>query len=71
MKARCYYSGRANYKDYGGRGIEVCREWHDFIPFREWAMANGYADDLEIDRKNVNGHYEPENCQWITHTQNQ
>ncbi|MBE6928051.1 MAG: hypothetical protein E7467_06140 [Ruminococcaceae bacterium] len=55
---------------YGGRGISVCEEWHQFPPFYEWAMANGYTDDLTIDRINVDGNYEPSNCQWITMEEN-
>lgn len=70
MKARCYRSTVKCYKDYGGRGIRVCDEWvHDFQSFYQWSMENGYADDLTIDRINVNGNYEPANCQWATYQQ--
>lgn len=72
MKARCYKSGERSYKDYGARGIKVCEEWlDDFQVFYDWAMSNGYDENLTIDRINSNGNYEPNNCRWAdTKTQN-
>ena len=67
MKRRCYNPKTIHYKDYGGRGIQVCTEWHDYSNFKEWAINNGYEDGkrLSIERINVNGNYEPSNCCWL------
>jgi hypothetical protein len=71
MKQRCVNPNKQHYEHYGGRGITVCDEWReDFQTFYDWAMANGYSDDLTIDRIDNDGDYEPSNCQWITQAEN-
>ena len=67
MKSRCYNPNVPAYDYYGGRGIRVCDEWNnDFTKFRDWALTNGYQDNLTLDRKNTNGDYSPDNCKWST-----
>lgn len=67
MIARCYHKNYKNYKNYGGRGIQVCEEWkNDFVSFYNWAISNGYTDNLTLDRINTDGNYEPNNCRWVS-----
>lgn len=67
MIARCYKKNATSYPKYGAKGITVCEEWlgeNGFINFYNWAMENGYKDNLTLDRINPKGNYEPSNCRW-------
>ncbi len=79
MLKRCETQSANRYDNYGGRGIKVCEEWHDYETFRKWAYENGYYDQpkdlprkdkLSIDRIDNDGDYEPDNCRWITLSEN-
>lgn len=66
MIQRCINPNYPRYKNYGGRGIEVCDEWRDYAKFSKWAKENGYDQKLQIDRINNNGNYCPDNCRFVT-----
>ena len=70
MKGRCENPNRQKYKDYGGRGIAVCSEWQIAENFVRWALQNGYADGLQLDRIDNDGNYCPENCRFVTPKEN-
>ena len=69
LKGRVLNPKNENYINYGGRGITICDEWkNDFMSFYNWAMKNGYSDELSIDRIDNDRGYSPENCRWVTKT---
>ena len=69
MRKRCENPNAINYHNYGGRGISVCDEWKKYEAFSTWAHANGYTDELSIDRIDNDSGYCPDNCRWVTYTQ--
>jgi len=70
MRQRCANPNREAYKLYGGKGVTICDEWSNYSRFKEWALAHGYQDNLCIDRIDSNSGYYPENCRWITASEN-
>lgn len=70
MKDRCKNPNNKFYYNYGGRGVTVCPEWdNDYCIFRDWAINNGYQDNLTIDRLDNDKGYSPDNCRWATRQQ--
>lgn len=70
MKQRTQNPNCKAYKNYGGRGIKTCDEWQSFEPFCNWALSNGYKVGLDLDRKNNDKGYSPDNCRWVTRQEN-
>jgi len=66
MRQRCNNINNPRYSDWGGRGIKICIEWNEFTNFMEWALKNGYSDELQIDRIDNDGNYDQSNCRFVT-----
>lgn len=70
MKYRCENKDTKAYINYGGKGIKICDEWLDVKNFVNWAISNGYKENLTIERNDPTKNYCPENCEWITKNEN-
>lgn len=73
IKDRCYNPNCHAYKNYGAKNINICNEWlgkNGFINFYNWALNNGYKENLTIDRIDANKDYSPENCRFVTLSEN-
>lgn len=72
IKRRTVYHGHEKWaRSYADLGVTMCDEWaSSYMAFKDWALRSGYRDDLEIDRINNNGNYEPSNCRWVTRHEN-
>lgn len=70
MRNRCFNPNTKNFNRYGGRGISISEEWSEFDPFADWALVNGWAEGLTLDRIDNDGNYCPENCRFVTLSEN-
>lgn len=70
MIERCTNPKHKQFGNYGGRGVTVCDQWRSFAAFGDWAAANGYSDNLQIDRRDNSRNYHPDNCAWVSQSAN-
>ena len=70
MRQRCSNPKNQDYRYYGGKGVAVCEGWQAFEAFETWARSVGYEEGLTIDRVNPRLGYQPDNCEWVTASEN-
>lgn len=70
MLYRCNDKKCSAYKNYGEKGIQVCDDWRDYNLFHVWAISNKYNDSLTIDRIDSSKDYEPDNCRFLSKSEN-
>jgi hypothetical protein len=70
IRQRCFNDNNKSYKWYGAKGITVCDLWKDFKMFFDWCLRNNWEKGLVIDRIDPLGNYSPDNCRFITHSEN-
>lgn len=70
MKGRCLRKSHPKFYRYGGRGIKICEDWLDIRKFADWAISSGWKDGLSLDRIDNDGNYCPENCRWVSVSEN-
>lgn len=66
IKRRCNNPNEIRFANYGGKGISMAKQWEDYKNFEDWALKNGYQENLTIDRIDLSKGYEPSNCRWVT-----
>jgi hypothetical protein len=69
MMARCYNKDNESYPGWGGRGIRVCKAWHNLRTFFDWALSHGWKRGITIDRCDNNKGYYPSNCRFTTYAE--
>lgn len=70
MKSRCYNPKNKDYRLYGAKGIALCDEWLIYENFADWSLSHGYVEGLSIDRVDPKQGYNPQNCEWVTMSEN-
>lgn len=70
MHTRCYNPNTDVWRYYGAKGITVCPEWHDYIAFKAWALANGWQKGMTLDRRKSDQPYCPSNCEYVSKSVN-
>jgi hypothetical protein len=70
IKQRCYNPNHVSYCNYGRKGVILCEDWLNFKNFYDWSVENGWGIGLSINRKDSNNNYSPENCEWISLSEN-